>query len=661
MAVEAEAAAEPAKAEAAAEPAKAEEAAEPAKAEVQEEAFDQSKTVDGVTVTVRAAKGVFPAGSELSVSRVAVPSAVDTSDAETAYAFDISIFADGEKIQPDGNAEVSFTTAEVADYDTAVYHMDGGAQQMNVSESGDTATVTTTGFSTYVVTFTLNGTSKEYEYSAETGFTEDIKTLLKELGDTAQYNILLPSTSDPSVVSVDQGQGNPTITTVGEGSATVSIYHKAHPQAQPQLVATITVKVHKHDWKFSKASKLECKIYCSAEDCPYHTGFTTKLDVEDVYHVKDVNVAVNTTPTEGYPDDVYKVGDIRYYEGTIKTVNGFKGKTPVDESIVKSTEGFYTARVIISKWNEDAQAFSGYSNLYRPFQVVSAEPTAAEDLKYNDGKTIIADDGLLPEGTSAVVRYRHPTTDEYVSREELINDGSIPAAKYSIPYVVLASSEDDPEDAIGEGNVEFTIEKADPEVTAPTGKTLTYNGSAQELASAGKTTGGEMQYALGKDAANAPEGGWSASLPKGTEVGKYYVWYKVVGDEIHNDTEPACITSEIVARQFTITYDLNGGKLNGQTGKVSMKVDEGTVITLPAPTRDGYTFDYWEGSKYNAGDKYTVTGDHTFKAVWKTAASGKKGVQTGDSNDIAGLLALMIVSVGTLGAIGYKRRREDHE
>ena len=93
--------------------------------------------------------------------------------------------------------------------------------------------------------------------------------------------------------------------------------------------------------------------------------------------------------------------------------------------------------------------------------------------------------------------------------------------------------------------------------------------------------------------------------------------------------------------------------------------DIGTVITLPAPTRDGYIFDYWQGSKYYAGDKYTVNGDHTFKAVWKTGAGGngkggssKGGTKTGDPNDLAGLIALMLASGGALGAMGYRRRKE---
>ena len=40
---------------------------------------------------------------------------------------------------------------------------------------------------------------------------------------------------------------------------------------------------------------------------------------------------------------------------------------------------------------------------------------------------------------------------------------------------------------------------------------------------------------------------------------------------------------------------------NGKTGIVTIQAENGSVIILPAPTREGYTFDYWEGSRYEAG------------------------------------------------------------
>ena len=69
--------------------------------------------------------------------------------------------------------------------------------------------------------------------------------------------------------------------------------------------------------------------------------------------------------------------------------------------------------------------------------------------------------------------------------------------------------------------------------------------------------------------------------------------------------------------KYVITYNLGGGTLNGKTGVITETYDEDTVLTLPKPYRDGYTFEYWEGSKYYAGDKYKVTENHTFKAIWK--------------------------------------------
>ena len=656
------AAAEPAKAE----PAKAEEKkAEPENAEAKEEAFDQSQTVDGVTVNVSAAKGVFPAGSKLSVSKVAVPDAVDTSDAEAAYAFDISILANGEKIQPDGNATVSFTTAEVADYDTAVYHMDGGAQKMSVSESGETASVKTSGFSVYVIEFTdeINSKTFKYNYNIAGSFPvsllfSDVMQNLWEEGHEHESghninptdknhnprkvkNFVLKS-GNAEVVELPTIEGAEDCTAIyikvlkgGQATFTVDIglYNNPDQYATHEITVKAPCKVTfdlgeapgeapadqivmpggyankpvdptwtghglegwflgdastpfdfgetaitkdielvahwNHPWRFARESNnFEGKVYCEAPNCKYNKGFEIAIDAYDVYHRDKVEVKVDgPTPKEGYPAEQYQIGEIQYYEGEITTDAGFEGKTPVSFDKVNSTEGDYTARVIIGTDNKPS-----LDCLFKSFQVVSAGPIAAEGLVYKDGRCVVADDDMRPEGTSAIVLYKHPTTGKYVRREKLLNDGSIPIGETKIDYIVLPNDDYDPEN---------------------------------------------------------PE--------------KYQIGY---GD----------VTIDIAGRMFTISYDLNGGKLNGQTGVVTTKVEEGTVITLPSPTRSGYKFDYWEGSKYNAGDKYTVTADHTFKAVWK---ANKKGVDTGDTNDIAGLLALMIASVGALGAIGYRRRKEN--
>lgn len=92
--------------------------------------------------------------------------------------------------------------------------------------------------------------------------------------------------------------------------------------------------------------------------------------------------------------------------------------------------------------------------------------------------------------------------------------------------------------------VSYTIAKAASVVTkAPAARKLTYTEMAQKLVTKGEAAGGTMQYALGTETeATDP---FTAAIPTGTNVGTYYVWYKVVGDSQHTDSEPACVRVEI--------------------------------------------------------------------------------------------------------------------
>ena len=130
---------------------------------------------------------------------------------------------------------------------------------------------------------------------------------------------------------------------------------------------------------------------------------------------------------------------------------------------------------------------------------------------------------------------------------------------------------------------------------------------------------------------------------------------------------------------YTISYDLNGGKLNGAGGIVTVEVEEDTVISLPKPDRKGYHFDYWKGSRYKAGASYKVTGDHSFKAIWKKAGNGgdngggdngggdnggggkHKGgdgsSSTGDRTPMGLLLLLLLGSAGAAGRVIVTRSR----
>ena len=92
--------------------------------------------------------------------------------------------------------------------------------------------------------------------------------------------------------------------------------------------------------------------------------------------------------------------------------------------------------------------------------------------------------------------------------------------------------------------------------------------------------------------------------------------------------------------EYTVTYDANGGTVTPG----SVTVEEGDFVTLPTPTREGYTFKGWSDgtNTYDAGANYTVDGKVTLTAQWEktkytiTVANNASnyctitGIQTGD-------------------------------
>ena len=101
-------------------------------------------------------------------------------------------------------------------------------------------------------------------------------------------------------------------------------------------------------------------------------------------------------------------------------------------------------------------------------------------------------------------------------------------------------------------DIVITVQKADigsNRITPPTAQeNLTYTGQAQALITAGSvTSGGTMQYSLTEN------GTYSPDIPTGTDAGAYTVWYRVIGDENHNDTEPASVAVSIGKKRLTIT------------------------------------------------------------------------------------------------------------
>ena len=136
------------------------------------------------------------------------------------------------------------------------------------------------------------------------------------------------------------------------------------------------------------------------------------------------------------------------------------------------------------------------------------------------------------------------------------NNGGIDVNEYDVQLTLKDPINYRWEDGTVDTTVKFNITKATPVVTKPTTKTLTYNGSEQELVNATSTNGGTVKYSI--DNKN-----WSTSIPTGKEAKEYTVYYKVEGNKNFKDVDVKEITNKINPR----TIDLNWNKELTYNGK----------------------------------------------------------------------------------------------
>lgn len=202
-----------------------------------------------------------------------------------------------------------------------------------------------------------------------------------------------------------------------------------------------------------------------------------------------------------YSVDVTAQSNAGSYSLTVNGIGGYAGSQTVDWSIAKAGQS-----------------------------ITASDITAA----YGDtDKTVSA------TGTFGAVSYAVTSGDDVVSVDPVTGHLSFHKAGEAIVTVTAAG---DANHEPGSKDVKVTVGKAKAVVTkAPTAEELTYNGSAQELISAGTATGGTLAYSL--DSGDSKN--WSANIPTAIDAGSYTVYYKVQGDDNHTDSDVASVSVTI--------------------------------------------------------------------------------------------------------------------
>ena len=347
----------------------------------------------------------------------------------------------------------------------------------------------------------------------------------------------------------------------------------------------------------------------------------------------------------------YNIGTGKYYlstnKGTLNLAEGFDGLlvTDIDSGniyleIVNTANPAGEVEIDEEAWVESIpkETDAGEYNVYyrvkgdanhndsKPTKIDGVKiakadatvtaPEAVEDLTYTGEEQELVTEGTTTGGTMMYAVNKDSSTEPTLFTNDIPSETN--AGTYYVWYTL------DGEDNYNDTDPKYvpvTIAKVDPEVTEPTGVTgLVYDGTAKELLNKGSTDHGQMQYAVGTDAATEPESAdFGIDVPEKTDAGTYYVWYRVIGDTNHNDTKAKCIAVTIdkadqspSAKTLTYTAQpqelVNPGK--ALTGKMLYAVN---TDPSAAPT-EGYSEDV--PTETNAGQYYVwfkLTGDNNYK------------------------------------------------
>ena len=158
----------------------------------------------------------------------------------------------------------------------------------------------------------------------------------------------------------------------------------------------------------------------------------------------------------------------------------------------------------------------------------------------------------------------------------------------------IIATKDEGQDLSTYKKVQFPVPV--PKVTVPTATNPTYDGKAQELVTGGSAEGGTMQYRLDGTT-------WSDKVPTGTEIKTYTVWYKAVGDESHDDTEPQSVESTIAKADPAYTQP---GPLSAPAGS--------TLGSVALPKADNGVWSWQDPADTSVGEEVGET--KTFLATF---------------------------------------------
>ncbi len=273
--------------------------------------------------------------------------------------------------------------------------------------------------------------------------------------------------------------------------------------------------------------------------------------------------------------------------------------------IVPTAVGNYVVKATVAATtNYDGAEKTAEFKIDRANAAFTTVPAAVENLVYTGDALNLITAGVVDGGTM-----------QYKLGVDGIWSSDIPTAtnagEYTVYYKALG---DDNHKDIAEANVTVVIAKAASTFDKlPQALDLSYTGAVQALLRAGETTCGEIWYKL-------DNGEWTNEIPTATEAKTYYVCYKIIGDNNHNDltdieTQKISVTIKNADAQVTAPTAKTGLSYNGEE---QVLVDEGSAV--------GATISYKLGDGDWTTNIPSATDAGEYTVAWKAVADDNYAV-----------------------------------
>ena len=291
--------------------------------------------------------------------------------------------------------------------------------------------------------------------------------------------------------------------------------------------------------------------------------------------------------------------------GTPTFTYGATADGEFSETVPTAAGNYFVKATVAATANYDGAEKTAEFKIAHSNATLTNMPAAVANLVYTGNAQELVTAGVADGGT---MQYKLGTDGTWSSDIPTATN----AGEYTVYYKVLG---DDNHGDIAEASVTVVMAKANSTFSKlPSDPDLHYTGEMQALLIAGETTCGTIWYKL-------DDGEWTTTIPTEINAVGHNVYYKIVGDDNHNDlvddeTQKLYVTIARANALVTaptaktgLTYNgenqplVNAGSATGASIEYKLGADGEWTQTLPTATNAGeYTVYY----KFVANANYTA-------------------------------------------------------